>query len=109
MLNNISNGEDKRLAIDVAILRESIHEPDSNKWVCWVPGLTIPADGLTKEYGNHMRDAVMQGGPWSLKDSPAAQQGWKLATVRGSETRIRETFGSQPSSAPMAAGVRERT
>ena len=74
MLKNINNGEDKRLAIDVAILKESIREPDNIKWVRWVPGLTIPTDGLTKEYGNRMRDAVMLGRPWSLKDSPAAQQ-----------------------------------
>eukprot|EP00439_Symbiodinium_sp_Y106_P080895 s3379_g19.t2 len=65
-LNSISHGEDKRLAIDIAILKASLYEPDSNPWVRWVPGVTMPSDGLTKEYGNHMRDAVMKGGPWSL-------------------------------------------
>ena len=74
VLNSISNGEDKRLAIDIAILKESLYEPDSNRWVRWVPGLTMPSDGLTKQYGNDTRDRVMQGGPWSLKDSPEAQR-----------------------------------
>ena len=74
VLNSIGNGEDKRLAIDIAILQESIYEPQSNKWIRWVPGLTMPADGLTKEYGNHMRDHIMRGGPWSLRDCPAAQR-----------------------------------
>ena len=74
VLNSIGHGEDKRLAIDIAILKEALYEPGSNRWVRWVPGLTMPADGLTKEYGNPMRDIVMQGGPWSLCDSPAAQK-----------------------------------
>ncbi|CAE7341218.1 RE2, partial [Symbiodinium sp. KB8] len=60
VLNSISNGEDKRLAIDIAILKESLYEPDSNRWVRWVPGLTMPSDGLTKQYGNDTRDRVMQ-------------------------------------------------
>ncbi|CAE7202150.1 RE2, partial [Symbiodinium necroappetens] len=67
VLNSISNGEDKRLAIDIAILKESLYEPDSNRWVRWVPGLTMPSDGLTKQYGNDTRDRVMQGGPWCDK------------------------------------------
>ncbi|CAE7682647.1 RE2 [Symbiodinium necroappetens] len=74
ILNSINNGEDKRLAIDIAILKEALYEPDSNRWIRWVPGLTMPADGLTKEYGNPVRDQVMKGGPWSLKDSPEAQK-----------------------------------
>ena len=74
VLNSIGNGEDKRLAIDIAILKESIYEEASNKWIRWVPGMTMPADGLTKEYGNEMRDIVMRGGPWSLKENPAAQR-----------------------------------
>ncbi|CAE7756515.1 RE2 [Symbiodinium sp. CCMP2456] len=74
VLNSISNGEDKRLAIDVAMIKEAIFEEDSNRWVRWVPGLTIPADGLTKEYGNPVRDKVMKGGPWSLKDCEEAQR-----------------------------------
>ena len=74
VLNSISNGEDKRLAIDVAMIKEAIYEEGSNRWVRWVPGLTMPADGLTKEYGNPVRDKVMIGGPWSLKDCEEAQR-----------------------------------
>ena len=74
VLNSINNGEDKRLAIDIAILKEALYEPETNRWIRWVPGLTMPSDGLTKEYGNPVRDQVMRGGPWSLKDSPEAQR-----------------------------------
>ena len=74
VLNSISHGEDKRLAIDIAILKESLYEPQSNRWIRWVPGLCMPSDGLTKEYGNGVRDQVMRGGPWSLKDTPEAQR-----------------------------------
>ena len=89
VLNGISNGEDKRLAIDVAILKEALYEPGSNKWLRWVPGLTIPADGLTKEYGNAMRDLVLRGGPWSLKDSPAAQKLREEAGHRKRQCKLR--------------------
>ena len=90
VLNGISNGEDKRLAIDVAILKEALYEPGSNKWLRWVSGLTIPADGLTKEYGNPMRDVVLRGGPWSLKDSPAAQKLREEAGHRKRQCKIRQ-------------------
>ena len=89
VLNGISNGEDKRLAIDVAILKEALYESGSNKWLRWVPGLTIPADGLTKEYGNAMRDLVMRGGSWSLKDSPAAQKLREEAGHRKRQCKLR--------------------
>ena len=79
VLNDISNGEDRRLAIDVAILKEAMYEPNANRWIRWVPGLTIPSDGLTKEYG---RDQVMQGGHWSLRDTPAAQRLREIAGHR---------------------------
>ena len=74
VLNGINNGEDKRLAIDVAILKEALYEPNGNRWIRWAPGLTMPSDGLTKEYGNPVRDQVMRGGPWSLKDTAEAQR-----------------------------------
>ena len=74
VLNSINNGEDRRLAIDIAILKEALYEPETNRWVRWVPGMTMPADGLTKDPGNPMRDQVLRGGPWSLCDSPAAQR-----------------------------------
>eukprot|EP00439_Symbiodinium_sp_Y106_P026614 s3337_g3.t1 len=41
VLNSISNGEDRRLAIDIAILKEALYEPNTNRWVRWVPGMTI--------------------------------------------------------------------
>ena len=49
----------------------------------------MPSDGLTKEYGNHMRDAVMKGGPWSLCDSPQAQKLREEAGHRGRQCRDR--------------------
>ena len=113
VLNSISHGEDKRLAIDIAILKESLYEPRCNRWVRWVPGMTMPADGLTKEYGNHARDIVMQGGPWSLRDSPAAQRLREEAGFRKKQCKERvrqrerefEQMRQADTSAPMGAGV----
>ena len=33
VLNGISNGEDRRLAVDVAILKEAMYEPNANRWI----------------------------------------------------------------------------
>ncbi|CAE7373456.1 RE1 [Symbiodinium sp. CCMP2592] len=115
VLNSISHGEDKRLAIDIAILKESLYEPESNRWVRWVPGVTMPSDGLTKEYGNHMRDAVMKGGPWSLCDSPQAQKLREEAghrkrqcrdRARQREHEIEQLRQAADTSAPMGVGVK---
>ncbi|CAE7809264.1 unnamed protein product [Symbiodinium microadriaticum] len=86
---------DKRLAIDIAILKESLYEPNSNRWVRWVPGMTVPSDGFTKEYGNPMRDAVMQGGQWSLRDSPEAQKLREEAGHRKRQCRDRVRIREQ--------------
>ncbi|CAE7326527.1 psaC [Symbiodinium sp. CCMP2456] len=95
ILNSISHGEDKRLAIDIAILKESLYEPMANRWVRWVPGLTMPSDGLTKEAGNPMRDIIMRGGPWSLKDNPAAQRLREEAGHRKRQCRERQKVREQ--------------
>ncbi|CAE7425559.1 psaC, partial [Symbiodinium necroappetens] len=114
VLNSISHGEDKRLAIDIAILKESLYEPHSNRWVRWVPGMTMPSDGLTKEYGNPMRDAVMQGGTWSLRDSPEAQRLREEAGHRKRKCRDRarereqeiEALRQATTAAPKGVGVK---
>ena len=52
-----------------------------SKWCAfrapWCPSkLLVPVSvcDVTKEYGNHGKNAARQGGPWSLRDSPAAQR-----------------------------------
>ena len=122
VLDSINNGEDRRLAIDIAILKESLYEPEMNRWVRWVPGMTIPADGLTKDPGNPMRDRVLKGGPWSLCDSPAAQRLREEAGHRKRQCKDRRRAREQEfelqrqgkdarpgsSSAPIGVGVEAR-
>ena len=57
--------------------------------------MTVPSDGFTKEYGNPMRDAVMQGGQWSLRDSPEAQKLREEAGHRKRQCRDRVRIREQ--------------
>ena len=42
---------DRKLIVDIAILRETLEDGESNTFLRWVPGREIPGDGLTKSYG----------------------------------------------------------
>ncbi len=61
---------DRRVAIDVAVLREALLEPEAHGFMRLVPGPQMLADALTKLLPNGVLDAVMQDGLWSLKEDP---------------------------------------
>ena len=61
---------DRRIAIDVAVLREALLDPETNGFMRWVPGPQMLADGLTKMQPNEILDNVMKDGIWSLKEDP---------------------------------------
>ena len=72
-LNSEVLPEDRRTAIDVTVLRESLADPVTNSKVRWVPGPEMLADGLTKLHGNGVLERVLRSGEWSLADTPEAR------------------------------------
>ena len=64
---------DRKLIVDIAILRESLADQSGSSFIRWVPGREIPGDGLTKWHGNGVLERVLQHGRWSLRDTPEAQ------------------------------------
>ena len=94
LLNGTSLGEDKRLAIDVASMRQALHEDGGSRMVRWVPGEEILADDLTKLVGNQKLVAVMEDGMWALKDTEEAKRLRADAAVR------KRTYRRRRASAP---------
>ena len=64
---------DRKIAIDVGVLRQGLLELDATNFIRWVPGSEMPGDGLTKWAHNAVLTRVMQEGQWSLVDTEEAQ------------------------------------
>lgn len=64
---------DRKLIVDIAILREALADPEGKGFIRWVPGREIPGNGLTKWHGNGILEKVLQSGVWALTDTPEAQ------------------------------------
>jgi hypothetical protein len=62
---------DRRVAIDVAVLKEALTDEEVNGFVKWVPGPQMVCDGLTKGHPNPVLQEVMERGLWSLKEDPS--------------------------------------
>ncbi|OLP94024.1 EF-hand domain-containing protein 1 [Symbiodinium microadriaticum] len=73
---------DRKIAIDVGVLREGLLEPCSENYIRWVPGSEMPGDGLTKWAHNQVLTKVMCSGEWSLVDTPEAQELRRLAATK---------------------------
>ena len=89
LLNGTSLGEDKRMAIDVASMRQALKEDGAARLVRWVPGEEIIADDLTKLLGNGKLMDVMERGQWALKDTEVAKRLRADAAVRKQRYRKR--------------------
>ena len=64
---------DRKLIVDIAILREALEDPQGHSYVRWVPGREVPCDSLTKWFGNDALLRVLQEGQWSLMDTDLAK------------------------------------
>ncbi len=64
---------DRRLAIDVACLRDTL-SGERNDVVKWIPGPQNPADALTKSTGNDTLRRLMHTGVFSLKEEKAVAE-----------------------------------
>jgi predicted CopG family antitoxin len=73
-LNGANHGDDGRLAIDVASMKESLHENGAyTRMIRWVPGNEQIADDLMKLMGNNKLSEVLAEKLWSLRDSEVAK------------------------------------
>ena len=72
-LQSESSPTDRKLIVDIAILREALEDPQGHSYVRWVPGREVPCDSLTKWFGNDALLRVLQEGQWSLMDTDLAK------------------------------------
>ena len=73
-LQSESAPSDRKLIVDIAVLREALEDSYGNGFVRWVPGREIPCDGLTKWYGNGSLERILCNGEWSLMDNEVAAE-----------------------------------
>lgn len=74
LLNGTALGEDKRLAIDIAAMRQALQEDCAARLVRWVPGNELIADDLTKLSGNQRLMMALTSCRWALKDTDSAKR-----------------------------------
>ena len=72
---------DRRVALDVAAMKEAMVDEDLNHLARWIPGPQQLADDLTKAAGNGLLVSVMETNRWSLVET---------AEVRAMRARKRE-------------------
>ncbi|CAL1158242.1 unnamed protein product, partial [Cladocopium goreaui] len=73
VLNNETQTSDRKIQIDLAVLKQALMEEDINAFVRWVPGHHLIADAMTKWYSNNELERALAEGVWSLKDTSEAQ------------------------------------
>ena len=74
LLNGTALGEDKRLAIDIAAMKQALAEDGGNRIIRWVPGEELLADDLTKLVGNQKLMQAMSSARWALRDTDVARK-----------------------------------
>ena len=66
--------QDRRTALDLLAIKESLLD-ESNRALCrWVPGPQQLADGLTKEKGNKILPDFLATKEWNLREDAAWQE-----------------------------------
>ena len=81
-LNGETAPTDRKLIVDIAVLREALEDTAESGFLRWVPGKEIPSDGLTKWYGNGALERVLCEGRWSLMDTETAAELRRQVAVR---------------------------
>lgn len=82
VLTNESQTSDRKIQIDLAVLKQALVDGTANNFVRWVPGHHMVADGTTKWNGNGELQRALHDGRWSLKDTPEAKQLRETAAKR---------------------------
>ena len=83
---------DRKLIVDIAILRETLEDEKGNSFLRWVPGQEMPGDGLTNWNDNGALARVLIFGVWSLCDTELAAR--IRRKVAGSQKGLESTEGS---------------
>ena len=73
VLTSEAQTSDRKIQIDLAVLKQALLEDRSNAFARWVPGHHTVSDGLTKWFGNKALQKGLMEGRWSLKDTDEAQ------------------------------------
>ena len=73
---------DRKIAIDVGVLRQGLVEDGAGCTVRWVPGSQMVGDGLTKWHHNGVINAVMEQGVWSLRDTETSRELRRVAAAK---------------------------
>lgn len=94
VLNNESQTSDRKIQIDLAVLKQALMEGETNAFARWVPGHHMIADGVTKWYGNGALQRALKEGVYSLKDTTEARDlRHEAAQKRKQYKKIRKAEG----------------
>ena len=112
-LQSDSTATDKRIALDVAAIKESIGD-DLNTLIRWLPGPQQPGDELTKHASNGTMSEICDQGLWCLvetnevRELREAQQANRRALRHKAKLKrdtVESPFGVLPMSGPAEASV----
>ena len=66
--------QDRRTALDIRALRESLADPEASSFCRWIPGPQQASDCLTKLRGNNVLQSIMSCGQWTIVEDDAWQE-----------------------------------
>ena len=66
--------QDRRTALDIRALRESLSDPSSSSFCRWIPGQQQASDSLTKYKGNNVLQSIMSTGCWTIVEDDTWQE-----------------------------------
>ena len=66
--------QDRRTALDIRALRESLADPNASSFCRWIPGPQQASDCLTKLRGNNVLQTIMQSGQWTIVEDETWQE-----------------------------------
>ena len=66
--------QDRRTALDIRALRESLADPEAASFCRWIPGPQQASDCLTKLKGNNVLQSIMLSGQWTIVEDDSWQE-----------------------------------
>jgi hypothetical protein len=86
---------DRKLIVDIAILRETLEDEKGNSFLRWVPGQEMPGDGLTNWNDNGALARVLIFGVWSLCDTELAARIRRKVADRKRALKVQKDHGTK--------------
>ena len=97
ILEGDATATDRRVALDIAAMRETLNDPGYRAGVRWVPGPHHLGDGLTKLAHNGVLPGVLSGHGWTLKEDAEVREGRQR---RREQVRQRAAAGAADAEQP---------